>query len=275
VPHLRDLGLDQNPSEHPTAYPGRLVEESVVFVDSWIYGLAAEPGSPVREWSVQADGGPLALTGTIGLDRVLTALQATPMAGRLPVVAVGSNAAPAQLAYKYRTLDLATVVPITRAFVANLEVAHSAHISKPGYVPFIPVRAKGDEQALLHVLWLDPDQMRRMDNTEPNYTRVTVAPTVATAVLTGAGSTLPSFDLYRGRWGALRSLRDGAPVRATSQAAIYTQLAALDWFLALVPELRTGVERAVFALARDAGRRESVKRTLAERGLVTGDDLPW
>jgi len=272
VADLQSLGLDLSPSEHPLTYPGMVVERSYLLVESWLYDLEPTRAVPLSQWTVKADGGPLSLGDDDDLDTVLLAAGAAPTAQRSPVVAVGSNAAPAQLAYKYRGGDQRSVIPITRALVSNLAVAHSAHISKPGYVPLIPVLAENNQPASLHILWLDVDQVRRMDETEPNYTRILVGPSAATAVLE-SGVELPSFALYRGRWGALCSEPGAAPLRATSQARVFALLSALDWFLALVPELREGAEQAAGALAHDERRRERVRRELASRVLATRDGL--
>lgn len=270
MPDLHSLGLDLSPSEHPLTYPGKLVDRSYVLAESWLYNLEPAPGAAVSMWTLRADGGPLSRQDD-DLDAVLRAAGVAPIALRSPVVAVGSNAAPAQLAFKYRECADRAVIPVTCAAVSNLTTAHSAHISKPGYIPIIPTLARTGH-ARLHVLWLDADQVRRMDATEPNYVRVSVVPSAAVAAIE-SGIELPSFALYRGRWGALRPEPGAEPLRATSQARIFTLLATFDWFLALVPELREGAEHAAGVLARDEGRRKRVRHEFASRGLVASDNL--
>ncbi len=274
VPSLRSLDLTLKPSEHPSTYPGSLVERSCLVVGSWLYYLTPAPDISISQWDTQGDGGPLSLRGNTGLDPVLRAAGLTPMAGRYPVVAVGSNAAPAQLAAKYDSYEASHAIPITRARVSNLDVAHSAHVSKPGYVPFLPVATRSGVCVPLHILWLDPDQVRRMDETEPNYTRVVIGRCAATATLE-SGAELPAFALYRGRWGALRLAPGTEPesLRATSQATVFALLAEHAWFRNLVPEVQGGVERATAALSGDEERRNRIRQELASRDLAASDAL--
>ena len=163
MPNLRELGLDQNPSEQPLSYPGRPVPGSCLLVDDWLYPMLDTQGDEVAEWSIENDEGPLSVAGrrwcTVGM--ALRAMNAAPMAERKPVVAVGSNASPGQLAYKYANWPTKRVIPVTRVTVTGLAVAHSAHISKPGYVPYIPVRSLPEHEIELHALWLDTEQTQR------------------------------------------------------------------------------------------------------------------
>ncbi len=198
------------------------------------------------------------------------------MAARVPVVAVGSNAAPAQLVYKYRRRRVTNdnVIPMTRIETPRLLVAHSAHVSSSGYIPFIPVLSDDTTQpATLCVLWLDAEQLQTMDATEPNYTRVTISPSAALNVQLESGLPLESFELYRGQWGALSSEHGGSPMMATSQEAVLSFLASQQWFRRIVPELCDGANGAAMALARDERRREQVRDELARNGLVAPDRL--
>lgn len=274
---LRVLGLDQNPSEQPLIYPGTTAQQSVLMVDDWLYALTVEPRKDLSQWEVRDDGGPLLLGGSSSLEEaILRVGDVAPMASRVPVVAVGSNAAPGQLLHKYRTDQTgpqkSIVIPITRVSVTNLAVAHSAHVSKPGYVPMVPVSVIAKRPVSLHALWLDSGQVEQMDETEPNYARVVVPTSTAIATLE-SGIDLPEFHLYRGRRGVLRSGPGMPPVMAASQSRVFGRLAALDWFRDLVPEIADGAEGAAYALAGDAGRREHVRHELAAHDLVAFDGL--
>lgn len=206
------------------------------------------------------------------LDTVLHLCGAAPIEERAPVVAIGSNASPGQLAFKYRNSRRAEAIPITRAVVTNLSVAHSAHVRQPGYIPWVPVWSKTSSPVHLHVLWLDEQQVQRMDETEPNYTRTKVDPSPSPATLE-SGITLRWHEIYRGRWGVLCSA-PGHPVDATSQADLLAPLCGLDWFQALVPESRLGIDQAVRALAADSERRDRFRDELAARSLVVNDGFP-
>jgi hypothetical protein len=238
MPEIHAIGLDLSPSEHPLSHPGKLVTSNCLLLGSWLYVVQPTPGRPLADWKVQYDGGPLPLTETDRLGAVLSAAGTPPMARRSPVVAVGSNAAPGQLAYKYRGHSHHNVIPMTHVMTSKLAAAHSAHVSRAGYIPFIPILTEGTRRTRLDVLWLDDEQLRRMDDTEPNYTRVTVeSPTVGAQL--DSGMSLESFDLYRGRWGALCSEPGASPMMATSQAGVYSFLSTHQWFRSIVPELCT------------------------------------
>lgn len=272
MPDIQEIGLDLSPSEHPLSYPGKLVTSNCLLLGSWLYVVEATPGRLLADWTVQHDGGPLPPTGGDRLGAVLSAAGAPPMARRSPVVAVGSNAAPAQLAYKYRNHSHHNIIPITHVTTSRLAAAHSAHVSRAGYIPLIPVLAEGPRRTRLNVLWLDDDQLRRMDDTEPNYTRVIVeSPTVRAQL--DSGLPLESFELYRGRWGALCSDPGGSPMMATSQTEVYAFLSTHQWFRSIVPELGDGPQSAAAALARDEARRSQIRHELASRDFVTTDRL--
>lgn len=93
-------------------------------------------------------------------------------AGRVPVLAIGSNGSPAQLSYKLRQAGVSGQVPMLPVRVTGLSVGLSAHISRVGYVAASPFLA-ADATSTLLVTWLDEDQLTVVDSTElPNYWRV-------------------------------------------------------------------------------------------------------
>jgi hypothetical protein len=272
MPDIQEIGLELSPSEHPLSYPGELVTSNCLLLGSWLYVLRPISGLPLADWKVQNDGGPMPLTNADRLGAVLSAAGAPPMSRRSPVVAVGSNAAPGQLSYKYRGHSHHNIIPITHVITSKLTAAHSAHVSKAGYNPFIPVLIEGTRRTRLNVLWLDDEQLRRMDDTEPNYRRVTVESPAVGAQL-DSGLSLNSFDLYQGRWGALCSEPGASPMMATSQVGVYSFLSTHRWFRSIVPELRHGAQSAAAALAHDEARRRQIRHELALRGFVATDRL--
>lgn len=274
MPSLRELGLDQNPIEQPLSYPGRSVPGSCLLVGDWLYPMLDTRGNKVAQWSIEDNEGPLSVVGRrrCTVEMALRAMDAAPMAERRPVIAVGSNAAPGQLAYKYASWPTERVIPVTCVKVTGLTVAHSAHVSKPGYVPYVPVRSLPDHEVELHVLWLDAEQARRMDETEPNYRRLSLC-SENSMVLLESGDRLPATTLYVGRWGALRLTPDGTRVRATIQARLFTLLNSQEWFQNVVPESQDGPEAAMSALGHDAERRRRVRQEIAQRRLAVPDDL--
>ncbi len=85
-------------------------------------------------------------------------------AGRHPVLACGSNRAPAQLARKYFDFPTATI-PVQRAWLADVDIVYAAHITGYGSIAACPVPAPG-VRAEVSVAWLSDDLMARMHATE-------------------------------------------------------------------------------------------------------------
>ncbi len=87
--------------------------------------------------------------------------------GRTPVLAVGSNQSPLQLARKYGVGSDHTI-PVQRATLANFDVVFAAHISTYGAVPAMLQHSPGVD-VTLYVTWLDDAQLDIMHATEGNY----------------------------------------------------------------------------------------------------------
>lgn len=84
--------------------------------------------------------------------------------GRTPVLAVGSNQAPAQLTRKFG-LDPDAVIPVQRCALKDFDVVYSAHIAAYGAVPAMLQSAPG-ATVTLFVNWLSDDQLPVMHATE-------------------------------------------------------------------------------------------------------------
>jgi hypothetical protein len=277
MPHLEVLQLERCPSLEPLCYPGAVVGRSCLLVGSWLYRMDSRAGRPVGDWQVDLDGGRLegvaAGRRDLELSVALQRLGVAPLAERAPVIAVGSNAAPGQLIHKLGNHAVSDVVPLTLVRVGGLAVGHSAHVSVPGYVPYVPIAAPAGVEREFYVLWLDDEQLRRINATEPNHRTVTVRDPRLAAVFE-SGERLPGYAMYRGRWGAFRLGPDEAPLLATTQPEILAVLATHAWFRWLVPSCRDGPEAIVASLAADADTRQAVRFELARRGMVARDGLP-
>jgi hypothetical protein len=93
---------------------------------------------------------------------------------RTPVLAIGSNRSPYQLARKYaRERSRHHRIPVTRAWLADHDVVFATHMSGYGAIPanlaFVP-----GMRVRLAVTWLDPEELETMHATEikghnPNY----------------------------------------------------------------------------------------------------------
>ncbi|KOX10328.1 hypothetical protein ADL05_26520 [Nocardiopsis sp. NRRL B-16309] len=253
-------------------YPGTVPEASGVLLDdAWlpmrpphgepphgeppVSGPPSGPddGDPVADWCVEGAGERTTAAA------LLARLGRAPMADRYPVLAVGSNAAPAQMRRKLRARSLAAVLPMTSADVDGITAGVSAHVSRPGYVPATPVALPG--RSRLFVLWPDGTELAALDATEPNYRR-RLLPVDRHSVTLASGVRLRSCFVYVGRHGRLVD-EAGRPRRLTDQAtlirALLAESAALRGLCGTTPE--AFVERA-----RDPAVRAAVTRLFRDEG---------
>jgi hypothetical protein len=87
-------------------------------------------------------------------------------AGRVPVIAHGSNRAPEQLHRKFGHLrGEASVIPVTRAWLSDHDVVFSAHMTRYGAISATLHEAPGT-QVQVYVTWLTEAQLPRMHETE-------------------------------------------------------------------------------------------------------------
>ena len=230
---LEALGLAHAPRDHPLTYPGVWPAES----------------------------------GLLDGDRLLP-LDRLTHPGRSPVLAVGSNASPAQLRHKMAELRIASPVPMVRARVTGIDVGVSAHVSRLGYVSASPVEAP-DVIRELFVIWLDAGQLAAVDATEPHYDRV-LLPGPRFRIELPDGAMLPDVFSYVNRHGVLHD-GTGAPRGHPGQRALIREL------LAASPALRRlfGVtpEEFVARARADARLCERGTRLFAQEKLVTKSGL--
>lgn len=255
---LDTLGLAGVPVLDPLSYPGRPVPWPALLRDDGLLALEPGPG-PVGRWRAGAGGGEL--------DAVLRASGAVPVADRVPVVAVGSNASPAQVRHKLSAAGLPVVVPMVPVLVDGVGAGVSAHISAPGYVGAAPFA--GPVRSALAVSWLDADQLAAVDATEPNYRRVALTPQHFPVTLPG-GAALSGAWLYVGRHGVL-TLDGGGPRSCGDQRTLLRDLLAGSGRLRalLGPGPREWVTRA----AADPAVRAVGAGLFADLGWVLRTDL--
>ncbi len=84
--------------------------------------------------------------------------------GRTPVLAVGSNQSPHQLARKF-ALRPGTEIPVTRAWLEDFDLCYATHVTRYGSVPSNLHAAPG-MRVRLSITWLDDAQLRVMHPTE-------------------------------------------------------------------------------------------------------------
>jgi hypothetical protein len=193
--------------DEPTLYPGPTPEHSYLLLGNEVLRLVPTRGT-LGGW----------LVGEARLDGVLSEAGAAPAEGRTAVLAYGSNASPPQLVRKFAALPH-SAVPVVKALAFGLRLTFSAHINPLGYVP-AALRSGGEESRLrTWVTFLDDEQLRILDATEPSYHRVVVAyggdrPVVELE----SGELLKACALYRTRWGVL-------DLEACDDKGLITQLA--------------------------------------------------
>ncbi|MEU0071822.1 hypothetical protein ABZ027_20080 [Streptomyces sp. NPDC006332] len=189
---LEALGLAEAPRDHPLLYPGGWPRDS----------------------------------GLLDGDRLLP-LDVFVHPDRTAVLAVGSNASPAQLRLKMAEFGITSPIPMVRARVTGLGVGVSAHVSRLGYVSASPFEAPGEVRELF-VTWLDDQQLAVVDASEGvplpngNFRRAWL-PAPEVRVEPAPGVTLPGVYAYVNRHGVLH---DGtsAPRRHPGQRALLNEL---------------------------------------------------
>jgi hypothetical protein len=127
------------------------------------------------------------------------------LGGREPLLAYGANASPPALARKLAELPPAPL-PMLRARLAGFDVVYSDHVSPYGAVPGTLHPSPGTAVAVF-VAYPDPEQLRALTATEPNYELETLR---GLDCRLESGETVADFDAYLSRHGP--RLLDGAPV---------------------------------------------------------------
>ncbi|MEV0738062.1 hypothetical protein AB0I51_19265 [Streptomyces sp. NPDC050549] len=231
---LEALGLGRAPREDPLTYPGAWPAESGLLVG----------------------------------DRLLPLDEHVTYEDRTPVLAIGSNACPAQLRHKMAEFGIDSPVPMVKVRVTGVDVGVSAHVSRVGYVSASPVNSQGVVRELF-VTWFDARQLAVVDASEVAFDR---------AWLTGpgfrfaseSGESLRGAYVYVNRYGVLRD-GTGAPRRHPGERLLLTEL------LAVSPELRKLFGRTPEEFcARARGDRELCERgtrLFRVEGLVTVSGL--
>ncbi|MBA2813182.1 hypothetical protein E0500_039195 [Streptomyces sp. KM273126] len=239
---LEELGLAVAPRDEPLSYPGRWPEES----------------------------------GLLAGDRMLPLDGHDTYEGRVPVLAVGSNACPGQLRHKMAESGVTSPIPMVKARVTGLDVGVSGHVSLMGYVSASPFKARGTVRELF-LTWLDAKQLAVVDASEgvasPTgaYGRAWLPSSdVRVEPELDCGRPLPGAYVYVNRRGVLH---DGnrAPRRHRDQHSLLTEL------LVSTPRLRElfGDTPEEFCARARFDRRLCARgtRLFAEEKLVVASGL--
>ena len=163
-PSLQDLPCRYPDARDPTnRFPFLLHQGALLRL---IPDQAPEPGAVLVDDSVDP----------LTLDRWLHRVGSPPIAARLPILAVGSNAYPRQLVDKFQAHPVPDdAVPVLPCTLTDLRLVFCAHLSSHDYPPVTPQQAPGHTtHSWIH--WLTPEQLEAVAATEgPAYTLLTAS----------------------------------------------------------------------------------------------------
>ena len=187
------------------------------------YPYAAPPADCV--WT---DGRLTPLTG-IGDGEIAAGLEAAGVAGggrRAPILAIGSNRAPVQLARKFHDFPKPCGVAIARARLKDFDIVYGAGIAGYGAVGGATLAPSPGAEVEVWATWLDDAQMARMHETEGLAAGVYALLDLQQITLKfAAGAVWTSALAYVQRRGALTL--GGAPVAVAETPATGRRFQAL------------------------------------------------
>ncbi|MGW3291058.1 hypothetical protein ACWDR3_41135 [Streptomyces sp. NPDC001002] len=168
-----------------------------------LLALAVRPRR-LGEWYVEEPWGPRRL------DEMLTDLGQTSTGRRHPVIAVGLNASPSQVAHQLTRLGIPAAVPMVWVRVRGIGVGCSGHVSLTGFVAAAPYVDRRAETTLV-VTWLDSTQLKAVDDAEfPDYRRAMV-PGDTFEMTMPSGERLAAAYVYFSTHGLLADPTTGRP----------------------------------------------------------------
>jgi hypothetical protein len=151
---------------HPASYPGDHPPTAFALVDDRVAELV---------WSAPSDLDAIDIVGDGSLAQVLADRGLPPVADRVPVLTYGGNRNPATLElklrhYQYKSPGRGTVLPVMPARVRGLDVV-AGGLSSQGYLfaDLYSDETTRDTELDVHVLLLDDDQLRVMNESEGTH----------------------------------------------------------------------------------------------------------
>ncbi|GED96662.1 hypothetical protein [Gordonia crocea] len=207
----------------PQTYPGEWPPDSVVVEASRMWkitdrdgaALAWEDTPPVRVGVCRVRNVLAADrqdASAIQLSRLAEKTRCTPMDARVPVIAVGSNASPAQLRFKFRDRPEILFIPSIRARVHGVAVGYMSKVSQFDYIAATPF-PDPDAKPVLAVQFLDDRQLAELDASEsPHYRRVWLDSAHGVRIVLETGEELAGAYAYVAADGLLAD-REGIPIR--------------------------------------------------------------
>ena len=152
-------------------------------------------------------------------DKVARAADFPDVAGLTPVLAVGSNQSPLQLARKFPGRDWAPI-PVSRVQLKDFDTVYSAHITGYGSIAATLCHMPGTTVHLF-VNWLDEPHLRRMHETELGNENYEFGRLTDICLTAEAGPSLTDVSLYHGLRGIFAL--SGAPVPLAEVPASHRQ----------------------------------------------------
>lgn len=211
------------PRNIPLTYPGEWPPDSVVVTDKRMWKVTDRDGAPlawektppvrlgacrvrnVRSADRQDSSAP-------HLNRLAEQQRCASIDSRAPVLAIGSNAAPSQLRYKFRDRPEALFIPSIRARVSGVAVGYMSFVSQFGYIA-ATLYPDADSEAVLAVQFLDDRQLAELDESEsPHYRRVWLDGLQGVTVALETGEELAGVYAYVADGGLLAD-EAGEPIR--------------------------------------------------------------
>lgn len=200
-------------------------------------------------------------TSTGSLQQVPDEDAADLLPGRTPALAIGSNAAPEHLRWKFADRFGDPLVVATTVRITDFEVVYAAHLSRYGSVPATMVRAPGTT-VQLKLLWSTPEQTALMHQSESLGADYAIAQVDRANIVTS--ETVGAFlnghehlEFYEALAGPLRV--GGSPV---ALSAIRAQ--GRGW--------RAKDQREMLTLLAEAADYHSIEQML---GVTTAAAGPW
>lgn len=178
-------------------YPFDLPKHSYVLVNGAVVPLRAFDMAAVGDSLVGDDAGPLSLAHWLSAKGRSTAGLS---ARRHPVLAIGSNVSPEQLARKFRGLGGELVIPVVRARMFDFDVVYSAHFARYGSIPAALQYAPGGVVTVF-LNFLTDHQLPIMHASESVGRNYAFARLKSVRVGTFGGESLEELDCYLSEYG--------------------------------------------------------------------------
>ena len=191
-------------------------------------------------------------------------------AGRIPVIAAGSNAAPSQLQRKFGDFPGHLAIPVEHVRICGFDSVYAAHLTDYGAVPATLARSAGTV-VRLHITWLTETELDRMDASEAkNYEAEELQ---GMEIAGEGGRLLESARFYRARAGILS--HGGAPVALAEIAADNRRFAArtqIEILARLHDRLAPGrgLDAFILETVDDPSRRDRHKKRIAADAIRPG-----